>query len=97
MKSRRRIAAPKAQSLCGLFYGMSQLQPGINPGMGSALPFAGPQCAVSTRKARSCAIELSFRIPHRNFVDRHTAGKLPRRVEQMAARFVVVSPQRRGA
>jgi len=32
MKSRRRIAAPKAQSLCGLRFGMTQLQQGFAAG-----------------------------------------------------------------
>jgi hypothetical protein len=44
MKSRRRIAAPKAQSLCGLCFGTTQLQQGFAAGgMGSNRHFAGQQ------------------------------------------------------
>src|SRR6516165_1490440 len=44
MKSRRRIAAPKAQSLCGLCFGTTQLQQGFPPGgMGFDRHFAWQQ------------------------------------------------------
>src|SRR5262249_1648780 len=44
MKARRRIAAPKAQGLCGPCYGVSQLQQGFTTGgMGSDRHFAQQQ------------------------------------------------------
>jgi hypothetical protein len=44
MKLRRRIAAPEAQGLCGLRYGMTQLQQGFTTGgMGSDSYFAWQQ------------------------------------------------------
>jgi hypothetical protein len=42
MKARRRIAAPKAQGLCGPCYGLTQLQQGFaHGGMGSDRHFCG--------------------------------------------------------
>jgi len=44
IKVRRRIAATKAQSLCGLCFGMTQLQQGFTTGgMGSDRHFAWQQ------------------------------------------------------
>src|SRR5262249_44416657 len=44
MKVRRRIAAPKAQGLCGPCYGLTQLQQGFTTGgMGSNSHFAQQQ------------------------------------------------------
>src|SRR5215467_12830371 len=72
MKSRRRIAAPKAQSLCGLCFGTTQLQQGFPPGgMGFDRHFAwqqssGPNVRFGSKADIGGAAKLFFiRSPYR--------------------------------
>jgi hypothetical protein len=67
MKVRRRIAAPKAQGLCGPCYGLTQLQQGFTTGgMGSNRHFAQQQYSGSNVRFGSkadiagCLINVRF-------------------------------------
>src|SRR6516164_1303380 len=67
MKSRRRVAAPKAQSLCGLCFGTTQLQQGFPPGgMGFDCHFAwqqssGPNVRFGSKAdIAACLINVRF-------------------------------------
>jgi len=61
MKVRRRIAAPKAQGLCGPCYGLTQLQQGFTPGrMGPTLHFAWQQSPGRNALGQKQAFEVVF-------------------------------------